>query len=224
MGKTKIVPHGWVSIEDHLPMFMAGDIFQGGSTYLVRNKEGQEMWSVVSDHNVWYFAAKDNGVTEWFNGKTLYKEYPRLDDPKETFSVNLTEHLIDEYKGLIHMTPKSNVESIIEKGLLRGQEQHKSLVNTGLLFVSYPVNNDTRDLFRYIEDHHAIVTLDIDSMKAKGITFYDDYWGRNDASSLRNHLACDDDIPVDCIKSIYAWDTKEQVMAELYRKSIEGGN
>jgi hypothetical protein len=60
-------PKGWISIEDHLPMMMARDILQGGTKYRVKYINGSEGETMVSDHNVWYYLAKDAGVTHWFN-------------------------------------------------------------------------------------------------------------------------------------------------------------
>jgi len=60
-------PKGWLSIEDHLPQFLAKDIMQGYSIYKVRYADGHEDETCVSDHNMWYYLAKDEGVVEWFN-------------------------------------------------------------------------------------------------------------------------------------------------------------
>lgn len=60
-------PKGWVSIEEHLPMWMASDIMEGGSRYKVRTADGHEGYSIVSDHNVWYHIAKEQGITHWWN-------------------------------------------------------------------------------------------------------------------------------------------------------------
>ena len=60
-------PKGWVSIEEHLPMMLAMDIMQGYSVYKVKNDKGEEFESAVSDHNTWYYRAKECGVTHWFN-------------------------------------------------------------------------------------------------------------------------------------------------------------
>jgi hypothetical protein len=60
-------PKGWLSIEEHLPMFMANDIMQGYSIYKVRDKDGNEFESGVADHNTWYYEAKDAGITHWLN-------------------------------------------------------------------------------------------------------------------------------------------------------------
>ena len=61
------LPKGWVSIEEHLPKFLAKDIRQGGTLYQVKDKWGDEFKSLVSDHNVWYHWAKNNDITHWSN-------------------------------------------------------------------------------------------------------------------------------------------------------------
>ncbi len=60
-------PKGWLSIEDHLPMWLADDLEQGYSVYKVKDKEGNEFESFVTDHNLWYYKAKEAGITHWFN-------------------------------------------------------------------------------------------------------------------------------------------------------------
>lgn len=60
-------PKGWLSIEEHLPMMFANDIMQGYSIFKVRDKNGNEFNSAVTDHNIWYYRAKDEGITHWFN-------------------------------------------------------------------------------------------------------------------------------------------------------------
>ena len=62
-------PKEWVSIEEHLPMMLAIDYFKGGTSYKVKDKEGNEFYTSVMDHNVWYYMAKEVGVTHWWNGK-----------------------------------------------------------------------------------------------------------------------------------------------------------
>ena len=62
-------PKGWLSIEEHLPMMYAIDYFNGGTTYKVKDKDGNEFTSTVMDHNVWYYMAKEAGVTHWWNGE-----------------------------------------------------------------------------------------------------------------------------------------------------------
>lgn len=60
-------PKGWLSIEEYLPMMMAKDIMIGGTEYKVRYEDGTEGYSVISDHNTWYYYAKEIGITHWFN-------------------------------------------------------------------------------------------------------------------------------------------------------------
>jgi len=60
-------PKGWLSIDEHLPMMRAIDIIQGYSLFMVKDKDGNDFWTMVSDHNAWYYKAKDAGITHWFN-------------------------------------------------------------------------------------------------------------------------------------------------------------
>lgn len=60
-------PKGWLSIEDHLPVMLAKDIMQGYSVFKVRDKSGKEFDTHVTDHNIWYYHAKDAGITHWLN-------------------------------------------------------------------------------------------------------------------------------------------------------------
>ena len=61
-------PKGWVDIEQHLPMMLVRDIKQGYSTFKVRDKDGNEFETQVTDHNTWYYHyAKKNQITHWFN-------------------------------------------------------------------------------------------------------------------------------------------------------------
>jgi hypothetical protein len=60
-------PKGWVSIEEHLPTWMASDIMEGGTMYKVKYKDGAYGGSFVSDHNIWYYMAKEQGITHWWN-------------------------------------------------------------------------------------------------------------------------------------------------------------
>lgn len=61
------IPKGWVSIEDHLPQMLAMDIMVGYTTYKVKFKDGTESITAVSDHNIWYYRAKEEGITHWLN-------------------------------------------------------------------------------------------------------------------------------------------------------------
>jgi hypothetical protein len=60
-------PKGWVSIEETLPKFLAKDFLQGGSVYRVRYKDDKTGSSMVGDHNTWYYMAKEEGITHWYN-------------------------------------------------------------------------------------------------------------------------------------------------------------
>lgn len=61
-------PKGWVSIEEHLPMCTVDDFVEKGySIYKVKDKHGNEFQSTVTDHNIWYYRAKEQGVTHWWN-------------------------------------------------------------------------------------------------------------------------------------------------------------
>jgi len=61
------IPKGWVSIEEHLPKWKAADLAQGYSNYQVKDAEGNEFWTSVSDHGAWYYYAKERGFTHWLN-------------------------------------------------------------------------------------------------------------------------------------------------------------
>ena len=60
-------PKGWLSIEEYLPHWLACDVEQGYSIYKVRDKDGNEFESPVSDHNTWYYMAKQANITHWLN-------------------------------------------------------------------------------------------------------------------------------------------------------------
>ena len=61
-------PKGWISIEDSLPQCLGGDfITQGYSRYKVKNAQGEEFFTHVCDHNMWYVISKEEGVTHWWN-------------------------------------------------------------------------------------------------------------------------------------------------------------
>jgi hypothetical protein len=60
-------PKGWLSIEEHLPMMLAIDIAQGCTVYKVKDKDGNVFFTGVSDHDVWYYMAKEAGITHWWN-------------------------------------------------------------------------------------------------------------------------------------------------------------
>lgn len=61
-------PKGWLNIDEHLPMMSAQDMIDPGySVFLVRDKDGNEYESSVCDHDVWYYEAKNAGITHWLN-------------------------------------------------------------------------------------------------------------------------------------------------------------
>lgn len=60
---------GWVSIEESLPEWRASDLFEGGTEYKVLFEDGSEDYSRVSDPNIWYYWAKEAGVTHWCSEK-----------------------------------------------------------------------------------------------------------------------------------------------------------
>ena len=55
----------WVSIDEELPKMMAKDIHHGGTIYEVKQMDGSVSISIVGDHNVWYYMAKECGITHW---------------------------------------------------------------------------------------------------------------------------------------------------------------
>ena len=60
------LPTGWISIEDHLPQWMGNDIMKGYTEYKVKDNVG-EMTSRVTDHQMFYYYAKEVGITHWWN-------------------------------------------------------------------------------------------------------------------------------------------------------------
>jgi hypothetical protein len=66
-GDDEIIPKGWISIEDHLPSFIVRDIEQGYSIYEVKNNDGEIGTTTVTDSRMWYYRAKEIGVTHWLN-------------------------------------------------------------------------------------------------------------------------------------------------------------
>lgn len=66
------IPTGWIDIEEYLPIVTGQDVIDNGGLFKkikVRNKEGKEGESQVADHNVWYYMAKEQGITHWLNEK-----------------------------------------------------------------------------------------------------------------------------------------------------------
>lgn len=70
-------PKGWVSIEDHLPAVTVDDFLNNDAIVrivLVKDKNGNEFRTQVGDHNVWYYIAREAGVTHWWNGELTKKQ------------------------------------------------------------------------------------------------------------------------------------------------------
>ena len=61
------LPKGWLSIEEYLPSMRGSDITQGYSIFKVKDKNGNVFESQVSDHDTWYYIAKENDITHWLN-------------------------------------------------------------------------------------------------------------------------------------------------------------
>lgn len=61
-------PKGWVNIETALPMWKMVDVAKGYSEYLVKDKDGREFKTQLTDHTTWYYlVAKEQGITHWWN-------------------------------------------------------------------------------------------------------------------------------------------------------------
>ena len=67
MLKGEEIPKGWISIEEHLPKWKAVDVMQGYSEYIVKHQGGTTGTTRVADHGVWYYEAKEAGITHWLN-------------------------------------------------------------------------------------------------------------------------------------------------------------
>ena len=130
----------------------------------------------------------------------MKKTYVDLNNEK--FDVDLQSHDISKYDVLFHVSLKDRKKSIEDNGILRHQTQHKSLVKTDLIFLSYPVDMDTSDCFRWNDEFYCLIILDAKKLQEDRFVFYDDYFGRNDNSSKRNHICCDVDIPIKYIQEI----------------------
>jgi len=120
----------------------------------------------------------------------------------EPFQVTFTEHDISKYEVLFHVTSKQTRKQIEEQGLLIGQPMRKSLVETNLLFLSYPINQNTGDLFRWHDETCTLIILDAIALLKSGYIFYNDYFSSEDQSSLQNHLVCEQSIPKEYILKI----------------------
>jgi len=63
-------PKGWVDIEKSLPQCTVEDYCEKGySVYKVKDKDGKEFQSAVTDHSLWYYEARAIGITHWWNVK-----------------------------------------------------------------------------------------------------------------------------------------------------------
>lgn len=60
------IPKGWVSIEDHLPQWLAKDVIKGYTNYKVKD-EISEFVTGVTDPNIFKYYAMECGITHWFN-------------------------------------------------------------------------------------------------------------------------------------------------------------
>lgn len=70
LTKQVEIPLGWISIEEHLPKVTVGDIISNGTTVKlikVKDIDGNEYDSALSDHHIWYHFAKEKGITHWLN-------------------------------------------------------------------------------------------------------------------------------------------------------------
>ena len=119
----------------------------------------------------------------------------------ETYEKEFNNHDISKYDVLYHVTTKDRIENIKIDGLKINQTKYKSIVDTEMLFFSYPITHTTGDMFRYYDSSY-IVALDTEELVKDGIVFYDDSFSNQDMSSNRNHLCCEVDIPVKYIKKI----------------------
>ncbi len=64
------IPNGWVSIEEHLPAVTIDDFLKHNAIVRmikVKDKDGNEFESQVGDHQMWYYIAKEAGITHWWN-------------------------------------------------------------------------------------------------------------------------------------------------------------
>jgi len=123
----------------------------------------------------------------------------------EPYTVPFVVHDINKYDVLFHVTLKETVPLIEQEGLLIGQEVVKSLISTGMLFLSYPIDMNLTDTFRWHDNINALVVLDAKLLSKDGFIFYDDYWSSEDQSSNRNHLMIEQNIPAKYIKKIMTW-------------------
>jgi hypothetical protein len=116
--------------------------------------------------------------------------------------LTLMKHDISKYDVLFHVTLKSRRKSIEKQGLLIGQELNKSLVDSNMLFFSYPIDMNTSDCFRWSDEYYSLIVLDAKLLNDDNVEFYDDPFSQKDNSSKKNHLCCLDNIPEKYIKKI----------------------
>jgi hypothetical protein len=62
------IPHGWISIDEHLPVFKEEDMMDGFSQYKVKFEDGAIGFTAVADPETWLDHAKRKKVTHWYNG------------------------------------------------------------------------------------------------------------------------------------------------------------
>lgn len=70
LPKIEPIPLGWLSIEEHLPAVTVGDFLNNNALIKiikVKDKDGNEFMSQVGDHMIWYYGAKEVGITHWLN-------------------------------------------------------------------------------------------------------------------------------------------------------------
>ena len=64
------IPEGWVDIEEHLPMVTCQDFLDNEAIVKfikVKDKDGNIFDDQVGDHHMWYYRAKEAGITHWWN-------------------------------------------------------------------------------------------------------------------------------------------------------------
>lgn len=120
----------------------------------------------------------------------------------DPYTLELEVKDLSSYDVLFHFSPKTNREKIEKEGLKINQPTYKSLVKSGLLFLSYPVDYDTSDCFRW-HDSYSLYALDLNKLREDGYVFYIDPFSGQDQSSKRNHVCCTVDIPPHYFKKIF---------------------
>jgi len=135
----------------------------------------------------------------------LNSENPRIfkSFTGEPYTVKLLKHDISKYKYLYHVSLKERRKSIEKSGLLINQPIWKSLVSSGFLHFSYPIDENTSDCFRWYDDFCCLIVVDAQQLHTDGFIFYDDFWAANDASSQGNHIMTEQNIDPKYIKKIF---------------------